>query len=798
MTAAKPPVARLRPERAPFLAGRILPAIVVAVLVALGGMLLSAWLEEMLVALAAVALALLITLPIVISAFAAFGKESYELHGTFIRATRGGLFSDQTTELDIRNITHVKQRLHWLRWRLFGVGDLLVESAGSADSEVRMLAMRDPDRLYDDLRARMRDNGYALEQKRVLHRAKPDKVGVAMELAGVVFGAAMALFFTVGGALADDGAPTLPQDEVAGALLAIVTTIGGLSALFGLLGLVVRGLDLLRRTYTVYDDVVVYEEGFLSRNNAFIPFENVADAEAKRTLLDQILGLTNVKVSCQGGSSEVLFKYLRDGDALMAAVSSLVESARDAERLRRVAPARAPGRGPHDDAPSRDASPVRTHEPVVVPPEQAWTAELRMHTPRAMLGVLPLMLIPPVAIVAAIGVALRAMATSYSVRRSSVKSTFKLLSVDEREFAYDKITGLVIEENLFDRLMGTVSLSLWSIGSPLPLDMRYLQRDAIDLDALRRQVGIPAASATPRACTTRFGPGAWLRGNLGRAIAVLPLLMGIVALAVLVHPALAALVALPLLLGLGHFVYRTFYFEAQRVELHERHLFAQTGRLIQRQYFVRYPNIKKVQRTRYPGGHEGSLTIYVAGEQIPPMYRNNKNAENNAGIRAPYAFTAHYLDEVDPVAELVDDVMRGRVVPGPGAMPAASPSVLSETQPAVANGVTRLVLLSVLSVVGAVLLPISVPWIVVHLKKKRYLAEDARVATEWGILYRSRASVLYDRMDSLKQSQGLLGKVFGNGKVTVLTAGSSNPDLVLSDIPQHVAFYDVIRRHYAS
>ena len=39
-------------------------------------------------------------------------------------------------ELDVRNITHVKQRLPWIRYRFFNVGDVLVESAGSAGSEV--------------------------------------------------------------------------------------------------------------------------------------------------------------------------------------------------------------------------------------------------------------------------------------------------------------------------------------------------------------------------------------------------------------------------------------------------------------------------------------------------------------------------------------------------------------------------------------------------------------------------------------------------------------------------------------
>ena len=44
------------------------------------------------------------------------------------------------------------------------------------------------------------------------------------------------------------------------------------------------------------DDVLVYEEGFLTRDDAFIPSENLADSNTHRTLVDRILGLFDVRV----------------------------------------------------------------------------------------------------------------------------------------------------------------------------------------------------------------------------------------------------------------------------------------------------------------------------------------------------------------------------------------------------------------------------------------------------------------------------------------------------------------------
>jgi membrane protein YdbS with pleckstrin-like domain len=56
--------------------------------------------------------------------------------------------------------------------------------------------------------------------------------------------------------------------------------------------------------------------------------------------------------------------------------------------------------------------------------------------------------------------------------------------------------------------------------------------------------------------------------------------------------------------------------------------------------------------------------------------------------------------------------------------------------------------------------------------------------------------VLYNRIDSIQQNQGALGKAFGNGRVTILTAGSSMPDLVVANVPDYQEVYDTVREYY--
>ena len=73
--------------------------------------------------------------------------------------------------------------------------------------------------------------------------------------------------------------------------------------------------------------MVVYEEGFLTRDNAFIPFENIADSNTRRTFVDQLLGLYDVHVSCQGSGQEIRFRRLARGAQLSGAIDQLIAAA---------------------------------------------------------------------------------------------------------------------------------------------------------------------------------------------------------------------------------------------------------------------------------------------------------------------------------------------------------------------------------------------------------------------------------------------------------------------------------------
>ncbi|WP_411846258.1 PH domain-containing protein [Roseibacillus persicicus] len=720
---------------------------------------------------------LLFAILTVFAALVCYRKERYELTDTTVLRHCGGLMSDQTTEVEICNITHVSMKRPWLRHKLFGIGTIEIESAGTS-KPVALKAICDPAGVYERLTVRMQRNGYHLKKKELLHEERPAIRGILVHSFQMVMGTILALIF---------GSSTLASlhQQLTETGLAWISPIAiGLFAVVALAFFLVYFLDMRRRTYRVFDDAVVYEEGFLTRRSAFIPYENIADAATKRTFLDQVFNIFDVLVSCQGSSTEIKFRGLKEGVQLSDFIEQLVTEANQ----KPSPPERLAARRSDLEEP---AIPSR-QEPDLVAPGEAWIADLGMHPTRVFVPLLVLLPIFPLWIVAMIQWAIKMTCTTYEVRAGSIGHSYRFLTSSEREFAYDKITGLVIKENLWDRLFGTFTLRFWSIGSGQSLELAHVHRSLVDLDALLRQIGIPNASEQSRLIPSRFGAFAWMRARLYRLSFSLLATIGLVVAAVLTDESLFYLAAglFPLLVLVG-FAYAWTFYSRQQLIFQDHHIEAAQGIIARKSYFVRYRNVKQNVVTTYPGGTDGSLQIFVAGEQMIGQQSEKKGQQQ---IPVPCSFTLGFLPDAMKQGQLLDDILGGRVEVTSECEPADPLELVTESTRGLGNAVFFLFLWSLLLVPMILLLPITLPLTILATKRWRYRVEGGRMVASWGLLFKKRASILLDRVDSLEQRQGFLNKMFKNGNVSIMTAGSSKPDLVMVAAKSYKNLYHEIRQ----
>ena len=711
----------------------------------------------------------------IMGSLAAFRKERYELQDSRVICHRGGLMSDQTTELEIRNITHVKLKLPWLRYKFYGVGDVIVETAGNSHPVV-MRAIAEPEAIYAGMQERMKRNGYDLTQQQLFFEDKPAIIAILVEGIGTLVGSSFALLYVGAMAMGAREAAKSPVFD------AIAVGMLGLAAILLVAFIIVRFLDYRRRTYRVFNDVVVYDEGFLTRHNAFIPSENIADSTTNCTFIDRLFGLYDVQVSCQGSSKEIKFRRLRQGAALSAAIDQLVVVAQEKKKAKFSA----------KQSLASQSRPRRS-EPEAVAPGEAMVAELKMHAGRALVPLLFLLPLVPIWLAAMIQTGIRAMSTQYSVRPGSVRHAYRFLTSTDREFAYDKITGVVVKQNLWDRMFGTLTIKFWSIGSGQSIEFAHISASQIDVPALLRQAGIPAPSAEPFEAPAAFGLFTWLRAQI-RFIPLLLVLSAIfVFLAMEVDPVLYYLFAVPVVFFIGTCIYSKMYASRQRLRFHDHHVEAETG-IIAKQYFMaRYSNIKRTVVTRYPGGEQGTFQIIVAGEEEVQQAGATQQQKKAMKVLRPYSFTTAYLPQVRDTALLLDDILCGRADPVPQAVPGEPLEVLLEAPRSVANAIVKLMLFSIFLVAPIVLLPLTLPFTIIRVKRWRYRVEATRIVSSWGILYRKESSIILDRVDSIQQSQGPVNKMCKNGNVTIMTAGSSKPEFKIIDSPAYLELYRIIR-----
>lgn len=784
---APSPSVELKPRKASFLFARTVALVIASLFVTIVSALVLFLLELPIVLAAAVFLGIL-GLGIYAN-LVAYRKERYEIHDTRLLCHKGGIFSDETTELEMRNVTHIKVKFPWLRYKLFGIGIIMVESAGTSQP-MKMFAIREPDSVYEDLQARLQKNGFDLTKERLLHEERPALIGAIGECFGISVGALFGLLFIV---------PTIIgiTHEMDAAGVSFLAPILIAVVMLTLLSFaVLRFLDIRRRTYRVYNDAVVYEEGFLTRNNAFIPYENIADSNTKRTVIDNILGLYDVHISCQGSSSEIKFRRLKNGAILSNVIDQLVN---DASKKPKPAPP-----GAEDDAEGASKVRYRREEPDNIPVESTVVGDFRMHGARVYVPLLLFLPIFPLWVIAMISALIRTSCTEYSLRPGTLRHSFKFLSTNVREFSYDKITGVVIKKNIWDKIFGTITVKFWSIGSSHSMEFAHVHASAFDLPALMRQAGIPPSSPAPYEAKVKFGLMTWARAGFGGVIFFVIsqiFILGIAGLLSLDADAPGILVFVAIieacifgLIIVASFVRALLYYKKQTLSFHEHHVEAKQGIIFVSHYFVRYKNIKRVKSKLYPFGRDGALEIYAAGEELAGTGNAQQQQQSQKGIHKQYSFSTGFLPQAREVGMLLDDILCGRVNPSADAVTAEPFEPILVSPRDMKNALVKLVLLSVIVFPLIALLPITIPWTIVRIRKWKYEIDATHVSKRHGVFYRSLETTLLDRVDSQQQKQGPLNKMFNNGDVTIMTAGSSKPDMAIVDTADYKQFYDLIRQ----
>jgi uncharacterized membrane protein YdbT with pleckstrin-like domain len=543
-----------------------------------------------------------------------YKKESYLFLPDKIIRKSGTIISDHETELVIRNITHIDMTLPFIENKLFHTGTISIDSAGSGRSEIMLRSIGKPKEFFIYVEKLMKTNGFSLKLDSLVQQERPATIGVILEtfsrFALTLF-KIIALFFYVALTIFEEGMDLSFLADLDLVMIAIPIALAGL--IYAAARFFFIFLDLKMRVYQVYQDGITYSEGFLTKHESMIPFENLSDTEITQTIFDRILGLYDVKVSCQGSGQEILFKNMENGPTFKKTVDSLIKSS---------------------DVKIEKAQAKRMKAAAVqkkIVRDTSFTTELRMDRGRVLKEVflaLIIMWFPPLIFYWGFYLVwslIKVSATKYVVNSNSIEEHFQFINKKDVEFSVDKIMAIMIRRNLFDQWFGSCQIHFWSIGSSADIKFKNVKMDSDLIANILTKIGVREEDVIYD-ITSRFSFREFIRAHIYLTSLFVMVCGFILGLGVFVNSLFYAALVIPFMLLVVTYLYLGAVYRRTDIKFTGTHVAYKTGFLVKDRYYALYDNIKDITTTRYAFSTFGDLRFDVAGEHImqagkEPVYR---------------------------------------------------------------------------------------------------------------------------------------------------------------------------------
>jgi len=711
-----------------------------------------------------------------------YKKEKYVFLSNKIIRNGGGVFSDYEVELIVKNITHITMRLPFIENKLFKTGNIGIESAGTGVAEVFLRNLDNPKQIYDYIEKLMRYNGFKLTKANLIQQEQPSSVGAFFEVFKNFISTIFIIFF-IGVYIGGGGLIDLITNN-----LELVIPIAGLVLFLLFVRSIFQFLDLKNRVYNLYSDTITYKEGFLSKNYSFIPIENLSDSTLTQTLVDKIFGLYDVRISCQGSQQEIHFKNMVNGPKLEQNIDNLISQTRSlvgTEKQQKVQQAQVQKQAAYK------ARPLDVDTRI--------TAEYRMDRKRTLMPLLivlpiflilfPLMIVWIIFLVAQI---IKMSATRYLVKSNSIEQRYNFISQKNIEFTNEKIMAVVFKESFIDKWFNTCSIHFWSIGSAENIKFTNIKKTPNLYESILAKYGIRTQNALYH-MNSNFKISEMLKSTLFITILSVFILIGSLVGTIIYN----TLFLIPLLiitfLYITVAIYKSIYYDRSKLTFYKDFIYFTRGIFFKDFYYTLYDNIKDITTVKYPFSKLGSIKFNVAGEHIVQQGKNQSMVSNH--------FKINYIDDIDTKNELIDIIFYQRpnaqqIIQIEQNIQSYSPKPILFSKPDIANSLTGLIIVSVIIFPLIALLPITIPLTIWWVKVKSYSIQPYRVVAKSGILYKKQVSILFNKIDHINYSQGMLNKIFKNGNISINTTGSSTSELIISNIHNFREFYDALKKYY--
>ncbi|MFH1439422.1 MAG: PH domain-containing protein [Candidatus Woesearchaeota archaeon] len=728
-----------------------------------------------------------------------YNKERYIFTANKIIHKSGGIFSDNETELIVKNITNVSMVLPFIENKLLNTGNIAIQSAGSSAAEVYLSSISSYGKTYDYIQKLMQHNGFKLTKSKLVQEEQPSLIGAFFEamrnFISTAFIVIMFFFYMI--------------DKIKNINTIIIALVISIPVIIFLISFpVFTFLDLKNRRYRIYNDTITYKEGFLTKNYSIMPMENLSDTTTTQTLVDKIFSLYDVQISCQGTGQEVKFKNMRNGDRLKSNLDMLIGKTKSlvGTGKRHVAKEHQL----HAETIKKASAKTTGEYRAKLRKDTDFTAEFRMDSRKTfipLLLALPFFIIIfillPLWLILLVTALITVTFTTYKINKNSMSEDFNFIYSKHKEFTNDKIMAVIFKENFIDKWFDTCSVNFWSIGSSEHIAFSNIKKIKDMYKNILGKLGIKendkVHGVTDKFSTysneilyqmdSHFNFGEMLKANFFFTLFLIIIIPSLFIISAFLNPLYMILMILSaggiIFLFILSTIYKYYYYEVSKMTFHKEYVYFQRGIFFKEFYYVPYDNIKDITTTKYPFSSRGSIRFDVAGEHVIQSGKEKRIISNG--------FNINYVDDIENKDELIDLIFHTR--------PSASKvrdieQNINKYSPAPILTAKQDMINSVVPVIIIFPFIIFLPLIIWYVKVKRYVIQPYRVYMRYGMVYKKQKSIVFSKIDYINFSQGMLNKMFSNGNITLNTTGSSTAELTINDISNFKEFYEILKKYY--
>lgn len=730
-------------------------------------------------------------------------KERYEIANNKLIYKSGGIIADNEIEVDLRNVTLVKLKLPFIEHKLFGTGEISLETSGNAAQEAKLRSIAQPKSTYEAILKELKQVGFGLNQEEIIQQEQPSYLAVIINYVVYAVEAILAIGFIFLGIIIDRLSETRSINE---AILPIIL-VAGITVIPLLIVAVFKFFDLKQRIYTLYSDTITYNEGFLTKHHATVPLENLADSETSQNLLQKLLGIYNVKISVQGVGQEVAFKNMYNGDLLEKNIDQQISKIKTSTK---VAAAEAKPKAKASDVSIKVTD--RNFESGLA--ERVFKMDLlRIFIPGIIglsfscipilifivfgkslaggLGVFAVVLFAWIA--GLLSLIISYFTNTYYLRENSVKFRYSFFTTYQVEFEYSKITSVKIIRGILDYLTGTASIEFTSIGSAMPITFKYIKYSAALVNELEQRLDV-ANEASMSTFKPNFNVVSWLMGSI-YALVVYQLVMLLISMSVMLsRSGFVVGVILFLLLNVATpiavLTYRYFVYSYSEVKLAEHYvgyitgLITRTNQLVMKQYINMAANIQ------YPLVDNGSVDLRLAGDRMI-MTQNNQNrsmANNNTAAANGTNGTA--MPNKLSIKHLSVQQRENLMLTGLSLKSLQTGTEIYTGKQSVANTTLILAIVFIFFPPLYLLLPL----IILEISKRSYRLTAGSIERFSGLIFKTHEFMQITKIDYIRLDRGILNKLFNNGSVAIFGKGNSQALIKYADDSNYRAGYEAVKQ----